>query len=352
MIRNSLLTVGCCVALLPFAGCRTSQQSSIPNPFLTADRVPPVPTRIPSQGTAQPYYPGDAMPPLPASGPAMQPLGALAPSPDITPIGSGSLGSTAQSTSNSIASAEPAMRIPSDNSSMRFTDYSPQLQVETPVPAAQSQVVTPQVAMAQVAVANNTPDALAARQPSVTPTPTVYTPARVAMQPAPVVNNWPPVAAPQQQSPAVSMTPVGNHFTDTNDFSSGASGARSGLFREPSVPSQAPSLVQPASSPRIRLPNAGSRIEQQVVTPGTINTTSYQVGMAGGGQVQQAVLPPPGYVPHSLSQPASFGGSSFDNPQLSPLLPSDGFRARGSARRSFDSGSQSTSIPRLSVTPG
>jgi len=279
------------------------------------------------------------MPPLPPSGPVTQPLGALAPSPDITPIGSsGGLSSAAQPANGALASAEPAMRIPTDNGSMRFAEHSPELQLLANPPAA---AVQPQVAMTQ-----NTPTFTSPAQPSATPTPTAYAPERVAMQPAPVVNNWPPVAAPEPRSPAVNLTPVANEFT------SSTSGARSGLFREPSAHQQAPQLVQPTSSPRIRLPNAGSRIEQQVVTPGTINTTSYQVGMAGGGQVQQAMLPPPGYVPQSLSQPSAFNGSSLENGQFSAPLSSDGFRARGSARRSFDSGSQSSSIPRLSVTPG
>jgi hypothetical protein len=49
------------------AGCR-SQTSTISNPFLAPDRVPPPATRTLLPGTAQPYYPGDPAPTSPAIG--------------------------------------------------------------------------------------------------------------------------------------------------------------------------------------------------------------------------------------------------------------------------------------------
>lgn len=47
--------------LLATLGCR-NQTSTVTNPFLTPDRVPPPATRMPAPGTAQPYYPGDPVP--------------------------------------------------------------------------------------------------------------------------------------------------------------------------------------------------------------------------------------------------------------------------------------------------
>lgn len=310
MVCNRLLTLCCAVALLGLSGCRTSQQSSIPNPFLTADKVPPVPTRIPAQGTAQPYYPSNAAPPLPPSGP----LGTLAPSPYVTPIGVSRIpASTGRELTASVASAEPAMKIPQDNSSMRFASHAP------------------------IASANHGATALAPAQPNIS---------------APITNNTVvnSAAAPRTTGTDASVAfvqPTLTSFTPAElapvaePFGQVDGGARSGLFREPRVRPQAPPLIQQSSSPRIRLPNANTRIEQQVVTPDTINTTSYQVGMAGAGQMQQSIIPPPGYVPHSLAEPAR-----FDAPAIS-----DGFRPRGTARRAAVQNPPASSVPRITVVP-
>ncbi len=53
-----------CLAMV-VGGCQ-SQNATLTNPFLAADRVPPPATRTLVPGTAQPYYPGDPVPNSPA----------------------------------------------------------------------------------------------------------------------------------------------------------------------------------------------------------------------------------------------------------------------------------------------
>jgi len=57
----------CTLALVMFAGCR-SQTTTMSNPFLAPNRVPPPATRTLLPGTAQPYYPGDPLPNSPVIG--------------------------------------------------------------------------------------------------------------------------------------------------------------------------------------------------------------------------------------------------------------------------------------------
>lgn len=305
-------------------GCRSSQQTaSISNPFLSADRVPAPASRIPAAGTAQPYYPGQvapSMPMVPQATQPMQPLGALPPSDDITPLpADGSLVEASQPAASTLAGNDSAVRIPDDESAMRFA-APPTL----PEAAAQPNS-TPQ------------PLAVASNPPPVATTPTVF---RDNQPPptAPVINNWPPQTDP---APQVTLTPVANE------------GRAAGLFRDPAVPAEAPPLVDEAAaqpgmaqpstvqptSPRTRIPGAAEMIREEVV-PGTINTTSYQVGMAGGGQGDPLVIPPPGYVPSSF-EPAS------------PTMPAaDGFVPRGTSRERSDSGYANPGIPTIHVTPG
>lgn len=303
------------------AGCRSSQQTSISNPFLSADRVPAPASRIPAQGTATPYYPGQVAPAMPGATQPLQPLGALPPSDDITPIqGDGSLVEGAPLASGALASNESAVQIPSDEGSMRFTP--PPVQPAAPV-----------VAASQPVAANAPSMAVAANPGLVTPTPTVF---RDNQPPstAPVINNWPPAPS---SSPQVTLNPVST------------GGNASGLFRDPAVPAQAPALInesapqpsvaQPLTAPRARIPGAEEMIREEVV-PGTINTTSYQVGMAGGVQGDPIVIPPPGYVPSSF-EPAA------------PTAPaSDAFVPRGTSRGQSEDGFSQPGIPTIRVTPG
>ncbi len=54
-------TLGLIFAISLMVGCSGSQ-TTIPNPFNMADRVPPPIARTPAPGTAQPYYPGNTNP--------------------------------------------------------------------------------------------------------------------------------------------------------------------------------------------------------------------------------------------------------------------------------------------------
>lgn len=306
----------CALLMATTAGCRSSTPTAIPNPFLSADRVPAPGSRIPAVGTAQPYYPGDPAPQLPVGQPAvlqpgMAPLGALPPSSDITPIGGEdalAAATAAAAAGDSVASHDGGIQIPTDEGTARFAAASP----ASPRPA--------------------TPSAHAPQPLSVAAAPRVTTPTvfRDGQQPPPTtpdIRNWPPVAA---ASPDVTLTPVLD------------SGPAAGLFRDPNVPAEAPALFdQRTASPRIRMPGGAELIREEVV-PGSINTTSYQVGLAGGG-TGTMVIPPPGYLPDSFA-PAT---------PVNDFPPSDGFRPRGSSRGDFGSNGRSeTSIPTLRVTPG
>ncbi len=113
------LAVGAMAAgILLAVGC-TSNQPIIPNPFTTADRVPPPVLQAPAPGAAQPYYQGGAQP-----APAFQPgaPGQPAPTfqPQSTPIPGQPISSNNQSRSSTIASRGEAIAIPTDRSALRF----------------------------------------------------------------------------------------------------------------------------------------------------------------------------------------------------------------------------------------
>lgn len=321
-----------CVSLAVLGGCRSSQQTAMSNPFMSADRVPPPQSRIPAAGTAVPQYSTDALPPLPTMQPMqpMQPLGALPPSSDITPIPSdGSFARASEPASSRIAMAgdESGIRIPTDESAARFASAPAPLSASPPttIPVAQPATAQPQA----LYTASNMP----------VPTPVIST----ANQPpanAPNISSWPPADA---GAPQVTINPVMD------------GGRASGLFRDPVVPTQAPALYNqpgyqpqpayqpsaaPATSPRVALPGAAEMIREEVV-PGTINTTSYQVGMAGGEAGQPLTIPPPGYVPASFL------------PDTTPTPLGDGFRPRGSIRSNPNGGGLNPAdVPTIRVTPG
>jgi hypothetical protein len=314
-----------CVGLAAFGGCRSGQQAAISNPFMSADRVPPPQSRIPAVGTAVPQYSTDALPPLPnmQQMQPMQPLGALPPSSDITPIPSdGSFARASEPSSSRIAMAgdESGIQIPTDESATRFASAPPAIPASMPatMPIAQPAAVQPQ----SLYTASNVP----------VPTPIVST-TNQPLATAPTISNWPPVDA---AAPQVTINPVMD------------SGRASGLFRDPVVPAQAPALYNqpgpqpsavPATSPRVALPGAAEMIREEVV-PGSINTTSYQVGMAGGEAGQPMTIPPPGYVPASFL------------PDTTPTPLGDGFRPRGSIRSNPTGGLNPADVPTIRVTPG
>ena len=98
-------------------GC-TSNQPTIPNPFTTADRVPPPVLQAPAPGAAQPYYQGAQ--PAPAFQPGATTQPAPTYQPQITPIPGQPLSNNAKPRSNTVASAGESISIPSDQSALRF----------------------------------------------------------------------------------------------------------------------------------------------------------------------------------------------------------------------------------------
>lgn len=324
-ISRAAAAVASVILLSMAGGCRTGQSTSIPSPFM-ADRVPAPASRIPAAGTAQPYYPGDALPPIPASQPAVQPLGGLPPASDITPLAADNIpAATPTGQSGQIPGGDNLVRIPSDELSLRFA--------ARPAPAANPTIISPATPTVAPATA---PSVIPVAQNPASPgtantTPTAFRDHLQSAPTAPIISNWPPVEAPAAQA---TLNPVVNQQP------------ASGLFRDPAVPAAAPPLIrgavtQPSTSPRVRMPGGDQMIHEPVV-PGSINTTSYQVGMAGGGSMQTMVIPPPGYVPESFAP---------EQP-VAPLPASDGFRARGSSRSRAISGEANPAIPTIRVTPG
>lgn len=122
------------LAILPalVGGC-SHNQTTLPNPFLAPDRVPPPSTRVIAPGTALPYYQGDPLPVMQSGAPAptaAPPVAAVeSPTPPIEP--------------KQIAfSNEPSVAIPSDDDSLRFELPKPPEPAPTPAAVA----ATPQAA--------------------------------------------------------------------------------------------------------------------------------------------------------------------------------------------------------------
>ena len=316
LLRWTWGTLSLAMLLATAVGCKNSP-TQFTSPFL-ADRVPPPGSRIPTTGTAQPYYQGGAVSPLPVTNPTAapatmqafpqttQPLGALQPSNDITPLpADGGFVATA-----SPSGEEVAVAIPSDEGTMRFAMAAPTQPVATPATPSTTPSFT-NVAM----------------QPAATAPPTTATalhqtnPSAVTV---PAINNWPPATgnvAPLEANGSLSA--------NTAEL-----GNASGLFRDPTPPALYD--AQPSTAPRVRLPNSDQRVREEVV-PGTINTTNYQVGYAGGGSSTTMVIPPSGVMPASYQSA----------PQQTPAS-QDGFHARGSSTIE----SQQTDVPVMYVTPG
>lgn len=103
--------------MLFVVGC-TSNQSTIPNPFTTADRVPPPVLQTPAPGVAQPYYQGAQPAPAFQPGAPAQPTPSY--QPQITPIPGQPISNNSKPRSNAIASAGEPIAIPSDQSALRF----------------------------------------------------------------------------------------------------------------------------------------------------------------------------------------------------------------------------------------
>ena len=188
--RISIAMLG--MATLSLTGCSNTTTPTVPNPFTTADRVPPPPTRAITPGTAQPYYPatpqaappaaaypganpypgataapaypGTAYPaqtapgqPLPGQPYPGQPLpGQPLPAQPAAPTypGSGTrpapLGATPRRSPEQFASSGQSISVPSDQGSLRFASPS---QVNTARVEAIASAATnnPQLANPQLA---------------------------------------------------------------------------------------------------------------------------------------------------------------------------------------------------------
>lgn len=182
-MRCLLSSLALGVLILPFTGCR-SQSSTMTNPFLAPDRVPPPATRTLLPGTAQPYYGGDPIPTTPVIGTpptgftpgapiqtapatfAPQPAGTIPPggwnsTPQAipgSPTSSNFVPSNIQQASANLPLAQPsAIQIQPDQQSLRFAGSTPgisPLAVAAPtsqtLPPDPSILPTPQLASPQI----------------------------------------------------------------------------------------------------------------------------------------------------------------------------------------------------------
>lgn len=98
------------LGIATLVGC-SKGPTTVPNPFSTADRVPPPATRAIAPGTAQPYYQSVPATTAPAFAPPTAYPGGLQPQ-----------ASSPRPATNTLTSTTPgdAISIPSDNTALRF----------------------------------------------------------------------------------------------------------------------------------------------------------------------------------------------------------------------------------------
>ncbi|MCA9231102.1 MAG: hypothetical protein KDA57_10645 [Planctomycetales bacterium] len=149
----------CTMAVCLFGGCQ-GNTTALHNPFLSPDRVPPPATRMPTPGTAQPYYPGD---PVPGNAGTFPPASYGAPAPTYSPapaaVPPGGWGSPPQSSITPTpdvlpasaeiplgpvpSSGEPAIQVSVDQQNMRFGQSLPGLASHDAWSQPQPQVALP-----------------------------------------------------------------------------------------------------------------------------------------------------------------------------------------------------------------
>lgn len=329
---QALAPLVCAAALVLTGGCSSGQQSGIPNPFISADRVPAPATRAVPMGSAQPYYPNDAVPAFQGGGvPAATPWGSA--QSDITPIPGSSMTATGAPSNttpgsgapNSMASNEPAIAVPTDSSELRFAS----------LPAPATRVDTQPLAGATTPTISGTLPPRGA-EPAAT---TFAQLPSVAITPA--VNSLPSGAT----GPQVTLTPVAND------------NPAAGAFRDPVAPeagAPAPFPSDGAEVPRIRLPQSSESLQVPVTLPGDVRTMSYQIELPPVGSPAAAAQPAattPTSVAHPTTLPGAVvpgvaqlyaptnpypggtvpGTSPWAQPASAPAV--DGFQPRGEARR-------------------
>ena len=114
MLARPIVLATLSLGIATLVGC-SKGPTTVPNPFSTADRVPPPATRAIAPGTAQPYYQSVPATSLPGTAPAYAPpAGAY---PGLLPQAS-----SPRPPTNTFASATPgdAISIPTDNTALRF----------------------------------------------------------------------------------------------------------------------------------------------------------------------------------------------------------------------------------------
>lgn len=151
-LRNSRFTFHANLAALLVIGVSvgcSNRQGTVPNPFLSADRVPPPSTRMAIPGGQPAYYPGDpAMQAQPGFAPQQtyqQPVPGYVP-PPAAPYQSGAVQPSPQAAASSLAAIPaptgpvgPAVGIPTDDRPLRFAAAQP---AATPAPEQLAQAAT------------------------------------------------------------------------------------------------------------------------------------------------------------------------------------------------------------------
>ena len=316
LIAVATLRWGAAVVLM--AGCSSGQQSGVPNPFMSADRVPPPGTRLIPQGTAQPYYPTSPVPPAQgAIPPATTPWTGGGQS-DITPIPGNSFSSASTpsasnfstSTPNDSLGSEPAIAVPTDGADLRFAAL--------PTPSTRLDVAP--LAGASVPAVTGT---LPPRGSTSQPTTLAAGPTSIATSPA-------MASTPLGTSgPQVTLTPIDNPAPDST-------------FPEPSPPGgggQTAPVPFPSDIPRIRLPHGGVPAATSAQgLPAGVQTMSYQIELPPAGVAPTApplsppaVTPPAGYTaaPTQLMVTPSASGvvpASYQAELPPASIAPDGFR--------------------------
>jgi hypothetical protein len=316
-------------------GCR-NQPSGLPNPFLAPDRVPPPATRALLPGQAQPYYPGDPLPVMQSSATPDGAPGATNNSPAATQFastdglnwgapgaGSGDPRTTDPRTTgmetlaNNSASRstprsnEPAVAIPSDGDSLRFTLPSPEPVAAAPAAASPAGASAPQPMQLAAApsVQSVVPATYLAPIPSRQPEAAI---AQVGATSPPSTGPWRIPQLAQQTSAATLGAPT---------FSMSPPNSMDVRLR--AVPSPSPQPVEP-TTPRIRIPGyavppmaTGASI---TIQPAPFYATPYMASPTLQTVQIGPIAPPTGSMAMNYTAPQGVVASG------------DGFRPRSSRR--------------------
>ncbi len=195
MHARSMVLATLSLGMATLVGC-SKGQTTVPNPFCTADRVPPPATRAIAPGTAQPYYQSVPATTAPSYAP---PAGAYLPQT-----------SSPRPALSTVASAGDAISIPTDNTALRFGGATH----PAPLNPSQPQSLAARTATASGWISGSAPvrNPILSGSPQIASTPRVRLPGSGTYARQPVS-----VAALESRTQGVRITPQTNGNNRSSD---------------------------------------------------------------------------------------------------------------------------------------